>query len=141
MDDKKVTFFNAFAANDPESSLMIWNNIIRSSPEEDLKIILVNTREDRLDRARQLVEMISKCICADYVVFIGQRSEVVEDMAVKNNIPREKLVNIGWTSPKEVFEKVMTKIPENATIVAIGNMGGMGADVAKYFEKMSLNKN
>jgi len=139
-DGKKIKFFNAFAANDPESSLMIWNNIIRLSPEDDFKIIMVNTREDRLDRARQLVEMISKSISADYVIFIGQRSEVVEDMALKNNISKEKIVNIGWTTPKEVFEKVMAKIPESATIVAIGNMGGMGADVVKYFEKMSLYK-
>ncbi len=139
-DNKKVTFFNAFAANDPESSLMIWNNIIRYSPEEDLKVIMVNTREDRLDRARQLVEMISNSISADYVIFIGQRSEVVEDLALKNNISKEKIVNIGWVTPKEVFDSVMTKIPESATIVAIGNMGGMGADVVKYFEKMSLSK-
>jgi gamma-polyglutamate synthase len=137
-DDKKVTFFNAFAANDPESSLMIWNNIIRCVPEGDLKIIMVNTREDRLDRARQLVEMISNSISADHVILIGQRSEVVEDMALKKNILKEKIVNIGWTSPEEVFEKVMTKIHKNATIVAIGNMGGMGADVVKYFEKKSL---
>jgi hypothetical protein len=101
---------------------------------------MVNTREDRLDRARQLVEMISKSISADYVIFIGQRSEVVEDLALKNNISKEKIVNIGWTTSKEVFGKVMTKIPESATIVAIGNMGGMGADVVKYFEKMSLSK-
>lgn len=134
--DKKVTFFNAFAANDPESSLMIWNNVIKYSDKDDIKIVMINTREDRLDRARQLAEMTGKSIIMDYVALIGQRSEVVEDMALKNNIPKEKIINIGWTSPEEVFEKVMTIIPENATIVAIGNMGGMGADVVKYFEKM-----
>ncbi len=135
--DKKVTFYNAFAANDPESSLMIWNNVLKIAAPEDLKIIMLNTREDRLDRARQLTEMAGHSIGMDLLALIGQRSEVVEDMALKNNIPKEKIANIGWTSPEEVFEKVMARIPENATIVAIGNMGGMGADVVKYFEKMS----
>lgn len=139
--NKKVTFFNAFAANDPESSLMIWNNIIKYAPEDDLKIVMVNTREDRLDRARQLVEMISNCMTPDYVAFIGQRSEVVNDMALKNKITEEKIVNIGWTTPNVVFEKVMALFPESATVVAMGNMGGMGADVAKYFEEMSKLKN
>ena len=101
---------------------------------------MVNTREDRLDRARQLVEMISKNINADYVIFIGQRSDVVEDMALKNKISKEKILNIGWTTPEEVFNKVMAIIPESATVVAMGNMGGMGADVVKYFEKMSTFK-
>lgn len=135
--NKKVTFFNAFAANDPESSLMIWNNIMKYAAPGDLKIILLNTREDRLDRARQLTEMAGKSISMDYIALIGQRSEVVKDMAVKNKIPDEKIVNIGWTSPAEVFEKVMAIVPESATVVAIGNMGGMGAEVVKYFEMMS----
>lgn len=139
-DNKQVSFYNAFAANDPESSLMIWNNIMKVTPTEDLKIVMINTREDRLDRARQLVEMVSISIRMDFTVLIGQRSEVVKDMALKNKIPKEKIVNIGWTTPKDVFEKIMTMIPERATIVAIGNMGGMGANVAKYFEKMSQSQ-
>lgn len=135
--DKKVTFYNAFAANDPESSLMIWNNVLKMTAPEDLKIVMLNTREDRLDRARQLTEMVGYSICFDLLTMIGQRSEVVEGMALKSNIPKEKIVNIGWTSPEDVFEKIMVKIPKSATIVAIGNMGGMGANVVKYFEKMS----
>ena len=135
--EKKVTFYNAFAANDPESSLMIWNKVLKITAPGDLKIVMLNTREDRLDRARQLTEMAGCSICLDLLTLIGQRSEVVESMALKNNIPKEKIVNIGWTSPEEVFERVMAMIPESATIVAIGNMGGMGADVARYFEKMS----
>jgi poly-gamma-glutamate synthase PgsB/CapB len=134
--DKKVTFYNAFAANDPESSLMIWNNVLEITAPGDLKIVMLNTREDRLDRARQLNEMIGYSISMDLLTLIGQRSEVVEGMALKNNIPKEKVLNIGWTTAEEVFEKVMARIPERATIVAIGNMGGMGADVVKYFEKM-----
>lgn len=135
--EKKVTFYNAFAANDPESSLMIWNNVLKNAAPGDLKIVMLNTREDRLDRARQLTEMAGRSIYLDFLTLIGQRSEVVESMALKNKIPKEKIVNIGWTSPEQVYEKIMDRIPESATIVAIGNMGGMGADVVKYFEKMS----
>ena len=135
--DKKISFYNAFAANDPESSLMIWNNIMRQIKPDDLKILLLNTREDRLDRARQLTEMAGASLSMDYIALIGQRSEVVRDMALKNKIHEKKIINIGWTSPDKVYKKVMSIIPERATIVAIGNMGGMGADVAKYFEKMS----
>lgn len=135
--DKKITFFNAFAANDPESSLMIWNNIMKQTPDSDYKIVLLNTREDRLDRARQLTEMIGHSIIMDFLVLIGQRSEVVKDMSIKNKIGAENIICIGWTTPEKVFEKIMTSINGNATIVAIGNMGGMGAEVVTHFEKMS----
>jgi poly-gamma-glutamate synthase PgsB/CapB len=134
---KRITFFNAFAANDPESSLMIWRNIMKQTSGGDQKIVMLNTREDRLDRARQLTEMAGTSIAMDYLVLVGQRSEIVKDMALKNNIPEEKIINIGWAKPENVFEKVLSVISAGATIVAIGNMGGMGADIVKYFELMS----
>jgi gamma-polyglutamate synthase len=138
--DKTICFYNAFAANDPESSLMIWDNIMQQTISGSQKIIMLNTREDRLDRARQLTEMIGKCLDADIVVLVGQRSEVVMAMALKSRIPENKILNIGWTTPEKVYENVLSAVKGNAVIVAIGNMGGMGADVVKYFEKMSKEK-
>lgn len=137
---KTITFYNAFAANDPESSLMIWNNIMKQSPDVSQKVIMLNTREDRLDRARQLTEMIGISLDADFVVLVGQRSEVVLSMALKNNISQEKILNIGWTSPEKVYQSVLSAVQGNVVIVAVGNMGGMGADVVKYYELMTKEK-
>jgi poly-gamma-glutamate synthase PgsB/CapB len=139
--NKTIIFYNAFAANDPESSLMIWNNIMKQTSPADQKIVLLNTREDRLDRARQLTEMVGKSMDIDYLVLVGLCSEVVKNMSLKNKIPEEKIINIGWTSPENVYKKLLMVISGNTTVVAIGNMGGMGADVARYFEKMSTGKN
>jgi len=136
-EDKKISFYNAFAANDPESSLMIWNNIMALTPENDLRIVLLNTREDRLDRARQLVEMTGQRLKIDYMVLIGQRSEVVKEMALKNQIEKEKIIDIGWTKPENVYRKLLPFLSRNTTIVAIGNMGGMGAEVVRDFESIS----
>lgn len=138
-DDKKISFYNAFAANDPESSLMIWNNIMSLTPEKDLRLVMLNTREDRLDRARQLIEMAGHSLNMDYIVLIGQRSEVVKEMALKNNIEKEKIIDIGWTKPENVYKKLLPYFTRSTTIVAIGNMGGMGAEVVKDFELISKN--
>lgn len=139
-EDKKIFFYNAFAANDPESSLMIWNRIMSLTSEGDLRIVMLNTREDRLDRARQLVEMAGQSLDLDYFVLIGQRTEVVREMALKNKIDKEKLLDIGWTKPENVYIKLSPYFTKNTTIVAIGNMGGMGAEVVKNFELISKNK-
>lgn len=133
----RINFYNAFAANDPESSLMIWKSIMSQTADNELKIMLLNTREDRLDRARQLAEMAGRIDNLDYLVLIGQRTEVVLEMTEKNNIPKNKIINIGWTKPEDVFGKLVPYFTGNATIAAIGNMGGMGADVVKHFEKIS----
>jgi nitrous oxide reductase accessory protein NosL len=39
--------------------------------------------------------------------------------------------------PAKVFEKVLSLTGHAASVVAIGNMGGMGAQTAEYFEHRS----
>jgi poly-gamma-glutamate synthase PgsB/CapB len=133
---KQINFFNAFAANDPQSTLMIWEKIKNEIGLRGVKIILLNTRQDRLDRAKQLIGMIGSELNDqyDYLILIGQSAEVVEELAVGNGIKRNKIVNIGWTEPEEVFEAILAYTTDQSTVVAIGNMGGMGGKVADFFE-------
>jgi poly-gamma-glutamate synthase PgsB/CapB len=137
--NKKINFFNAFAANDPQSTLMIWEKIRNEIGLRGVKIILLNTRQDRLDRAKQLSSMIGSEMKDqfDYLILIGQSSEVVEELAVSNGVKRNKIVNLGWTEPEAVFEAILAYTIEQSTVVAIGNMGGMGGKVSDFFENRS----
>jgi poly-gamma-glutamate synthase PgsB/CapB len=140
MFEKKITFYNAFAANDPQSTLMIWEKLSDESCLEGNKIILLNTRQDRMDRAKQLAEMVGKEINseADYLALIGQSTDVVENMAVGYGFEKSRIVNIGWTDPPEVFEKILSLTNKTSTVVSIGNIGGMGGKVVEYFENRSI---
>jgi poly-gamma-glutamate synthase PgsB/CapB len=137
---KKINFFNAFAANDPQSTLMIWKKIKEEIGLHGVKMILLNTRQDRLDRAKQLTGMIGSELNNqfDYLILIGQSAEVVEELAVTSGIKRNKIVNLGWTEPEAVFEAILAYTIEQSTVVAIGNMGGMGGKVADFFENRSV---
>jgi poly-gamma-glutamate synthase PgsB/CapB len=137
--NKSITFYNAFAANDPDSTLMIWKKIRDEVGMEGAKVVLLNTRQDRLDRARQLAEMCGKHLSgeADYLLLIGQSTEVVEQMSTGYGFPKMKIVNLGYTTPAKVFEKALSITNIQSTIIAIGNMGGMGAETAEYFENRS----
>ena len=137
---KKINFYNAFAANDPQSTLMIWEKIKNEMGLRGVKIILLNTRQDRLDRAKQLTAMVGKELNDqfDYLILIGQSAEVVEDLAVSDGVKRNKIVNLGWTEPEAVFEAILAYTTEQSTVVAIGNMGGMGGKVADFFENRSV---
>jgi poly-gamma-glutamate synthase PgsB/CapB len=133
---KKINFFNAFAANDPQSTLMIWEKIKLEIGFHGVKIILLNTRQDRLDRAKQLTGLIGSGLNDEfeYLILIGQSAEVVEELAVASGVKRNKIVNLGWTEPEAVFEAVLAYTMDESTVVAIGNMGGMGGNVADFFE-------
>jgi poly-gamma-glutamate synthase PgsB/CapB len=136
---KTINFYNAFAANDPQSTLMIWQQIKEEIGLKELKIVLLNTRQDRLDRARQLTGMVGKQLNDeyDYLILIGESSEIVESLAMGNGVKQNKILNIGWTEPEAVFEAILASTEKESTILAIGNMGAMGADVAEYFENRS----
>jgi poly-gamma-glutamate synthase PgsB/CapB len=136
---KSINFYNAFAANDPQSTLMIWQQIKDEIGLKELKIILLNSRKDRLDRARQLTGMVGKQFNDeyDYLILVGESSEVVESLATSNGVKRNKILNLGWIEPEAVFEAILGCTEKESTVLAIGNMGAMGADVAEYFENRS----
>lgn len=136
---KSLVFYNAFAANDPDSTLIVWQKIRNEIGFEGLRIVLLNTRQDRLYRADQLAEMVGRKINdeTDYLLLIGQSTDVVENMAINYGIPKKKILNLGYTTPDKVFEEVLSVTEKTSTIIAIGNMGGMGAETAEFFEHRS----
>ncbi len=138
---KQILFYNAFAANDPDSTYMVWQKIRDEIGIQGTRIIILNTRQDRLDRARQLTEMICRRLAneIDYLIIIGQSSEVVENMTYNYGLEKNKLMNLGYTTPAVVFEKVLAITDKVSSILAVGNMGGIGAITAEYFENRSIN--
>jgi poly-gamma-glutamate synthase PgsB/CapB len=137
--NKRITLFNAFAANDPDSTFLVWERLKKEVGFEGSRIVLLNTRADRMDRARQLAELAGKRLNADmdYLMLIGQCPDVVKGMAMEYGVDPARILDVGWTTPDVVFEKALAVTDRSSTIVAIGNMGGMGAEVADYFENRS----
>lgn len=137
---KEILFYNAFAANDPDSTMMIWEMIRDEIGFKGSRILLLNTRQDRLDRTKQLAEMAATKIGdeADYIILIGQSCEVVEGMVKGFGVPSNKIINLGWTTPENVFESILSKTTRASTTIAIGNMGGIGASTVEFFENKSL---
>ena len=139
---KQLYFYNAFAANDPDSTFMVWQKIKDEIGLKGTRIILLNTRHDRMDRARQLAELVGNKFTneIDYLMLMGQSTEVVENMTVGYGFPKKKIINLGWVVPADVFEKVLSVTNSKSTIIAVGNMGGMGAETSEYFEHRSTLK-
>lgn len=140
---KRLTFYNAFAANDPDSTFFIWKKLKEESGFDGARVVLLNTRQDRMDRARQLAEMVGQRLNSemDCLMLIGQCPDVVKGMSVEYGVDPARIVSIGWTTPESVFEHALSVTNPASTIVGIGNMGGMGAAVAEYFERRSISGN
>lgn len=131
--DKIIEFVSAFAANDPESYLAIWDLLkIHHQPGKTL-IVLVNSRRDRIQRAEQLGEFITSHLDADYYVITGEYTRPLVNKAIACGMPHNKIEDLGGRSLEAVFNSVVSLASERTLVFGIGNMVGFGEEIVSYF--------
>lgn len=133
--DKEILFVNAMAANDPESTLVIWNQIKEQFAPLGKVILLLNSRADRQDRSIQLIEMVAGNIQFDHLVLTGESVRRFTGFAHKYKIPDSKLVGLGWIKPEKVWSELFELVGSKGTVLGIGNVGAGGLDIFRYFYK------
>ncbi len=135
---KRIELVYTMAANDPDSILMLWQMCLNRSPQEQEIIVLVNCREDRADRSRQLGELVAKKMPAHYYLATGFLTTVFVRSALNNGIPKNKIVDLGGKSPAEIYERTLELVIKDAMIFATGNTVGFGEELINYFAKKGV---
>lgn len=120
---RKGFFINAFAANDPSSTINIWKRILEQGYSGDNSIVVMNCRNDRVDRTIQFVEDVLPHLEISTLIVIGTTVEPVLN-AVKNNLIKvDELLNLEHKTATEVFN-ILTKKLNNNIIFGVGNIHG-----------------
>ncbi len=138
---KTIHFYNIFAANDPDSTVRIIS-MVTGHLQNVQKIIIINSRADRLFRSHQLVDAV-KTLDYSYILLTGEISEKVEAYALHNGVPRDKLFTLGEPLTEVIYQKVLELTVKEAHVMGIGNMAGRikyGAQIVAHFKhKMNVN--
>ncbi len=132
-EDKEILFVNAMAATDPESTLVIWNQIKAQFKPLGKVILLLNSRTDRQDRSVQLIEMIVQNINFDKLVLTGEDLQKFTGYATRYKVPKMKIVGMGRVKPEKAFEELFNLVEDKGTVLGMGNMGAGGIDIFRYF--------
>src|SRR5262249_37360239 len=127
-------FYNAFAANDRDSTLLICDRLNLSDSRDNPLIIIINNRGDRLQRAEQFGQMMGGDLKARYFVLIGEFTRATQDIDTRRGLAPDRILNMGNATPEKVFEAILTKTERRSTVLGVGNMGGLGVEVADYFK-------
>ena len=141
--DKYVEFINALATNDPFSLLRIWQRMMRKIGEDQLKIMLVNCRRDRYSRSQQLVSLVSQELPTDFCLLIGEGTSHVAASMIRHGLNQSKILNLGVTTPEQVFKQIMTLTKRESVVFAIGNITDrhkLGMNVVEYFKERNIAK-
>lgn len=130
---RQICFINGFAANDPESTLQIWKLAQTSHPECTTRIVVLNCRADRSHRSRQL-GAASVDWEADQIVIVGSGTYVFGKAAIEAGVSPERLSYAEDQRVDAVFETLMGLSSRQTLIMGLGNIGGIGLSMVRYFK-------
>ena len=123
-----ILFINSMAANDPVSTLQIWNFVERRYPVEGETCVYLNSREDRRSRTRQLLQLIYEDIKPDRSIVRGQK---VDSMVkhVEYHSPQTNSIVIKDTESMNKTIKQFELLPKDSLLFAMGNQVGFGQEL------------
>jgi gamma-polyglutamate synthase len=132
-------FFNGFAANDATSTMNIWNKILDSNYDSKHKAIIMNCRDDRVDRSIQFAEEVLPNMEMDTLILVGKSVSPIVKAYEEGKLPASKLINLEKESTSEII-KTIQGLPEQTLLYGIGNIHGGGQEIADEIEKLDKKR-
>ncbi len=130
--DKEIEFINAFAANDPESINVIWGRV-KNRREE--KIVLINTRRDRIIRSKQLGQLVAKQMKASHYIVTGTYVRAFINSAMKAGLAKKELLNFEGSSVENIYNAIIELSNKKTLVFATGNFVNFGWEITKFFTR------
>jgi gamma-polyglutamate synthase len=137
---RRIVFINGFAANDPVSTEKIWNMALQRYPNVETRVAIFNCRADRADRSMQLGRECVKWSPPDHLVLMGTGTYLFARAAVAAGLDSAKLVFAEDLRVDEIFETTVGLVSRSALVMGMGNIGGQGLDLARFFRNRAAPK-
>jgi len=128
--DRSVFLVNAFAANDPDSTMMIYNKVAQalSAPPSSFSGLL-NLRHDRADRTIQWIEALNGEASSHFknIYAIGGHSHVLQRKT-------QSVTVLLRTDAKGLTDSVIAKMGDGDILFGFGNIGGLGHELVEHWQ-------
>ena len=134
----KIYFINSMAANDPVSTLQIWNIINNKYFPKNYCTIYLNCREDRRSRTIQLLEVIYKKIKPKQAIIRGKKIEALVDKMVSFS-PETSTTIVQENEPIQFSIDKFKKLSSDSVLFAIGNQVGFGQNLVNALTEFKIN--
>lgn len=127
---RRVKFINALAANDPESTKLLWQRYVK---EGESVILFLNCRKDREYRTVQLSKLFSRMNIEGFILtgdIAGAKA-----MLVKQGIALDVIFSLRAGSEFEELLQAVTRVSsKDVTVFAAGNIKGLSS---RFLSQMS----
>jgi len=133
---------SAFAANEPESTARVLLVMRQRFPKLPQKMIaLLNLREDRGDRTLQWLVALKTGFFDgfEHLVFIGGHAPALGRTKFGGTSAKAKISALAERRPQEITKKLFSLEDGEGVIVGMGNMGGLGAALVDYWDRIGVS--
>ena len=137
--NKRIRFINGMAANDPVSTLQIWDfTSARFVKNKEATCVFFNSREDRPSRTAQMIELTFEKIKPNYFFIRGDKIDNVLNKFSKNS-PNISIQKIGLSNSLDDVISNFKILPHNCFVYAIGNQVGAGQEILEKISRFKYN--
>lgn len=134
--DDPGLFVNAFPANDPVSTLGVWQHVRDlGHPVEGLMVIM-NCREDRVARTQQFADEVLPSLPIDTLVITGRSTRAVVRAAEDGRIDAREVLDLTGAGPDVVTEELRGRT-QGRVVLGVGNLHGGGRELIAALEQLS----
>jgi len=130
-----LRFANIFAANDPRSTVMNFQQLLDQGRIRPPILTLVNCRPDRIERNAQMGRIVPDLL-TETLILIGHPTRSARDA-----VPRGwdgQLLDLGGPTrePEEIWHRIVSAVPGEASMVAVGNIHGQGERLLAHMARL-----
>lgn len=138
--DARWVFADAFAANDPQSTAMLWEMLCERFADCTRRIVLLNCRSDRLDRSRQLGALLGRDIRADRYVLTGSETRMARRAMADEGLQDKAVLDLDGLDAGAVVGRLMDELARTGAggatlVVGIGNIKGVGEEISQVLRE------
>ena len=129
--DPRIVFVNGFAANEPSSSIAIWERMESKGLTDDRVVVLFNGRPDRVDRTEQFIrDFFPKLPQGTVLIGMGQGLRRLRRAWKNGKYPNlGRYVDMEGRKASEIIRLFCSEEYEGSVVLGVGNIHGDAIDL------------
>lgn len=124
-------FVNGFAANEPTSSLNIWDRLSSLNYPTSNPIIIMNCRADRVDRTEQFAADFLPYINIGILLVVGEITSPIIDAVHAGTIQANEVIDLE-NEDVAVVQATIDEYVNGQVIFGVGNIHGIGEPLISH---------
>ncbi|MFP7484439.1 poly-gamma-glutamate synthase PgsB [Priestia filamentosa] len=134
-EENQAFFVNGFAANDASSTLKIWERVSELGYSTNHPIVIMNCRDDRVDRTIQFAEDVLPYIPSEIVIAIGGTTSPISDAYERGDLDTNQYFDLEGYSTEEIIEELKPYL-KGRVVYGVGNIHGSGEPLIEAINNM-----